>query len=414
MTPRPPRALYVHVPFCLSVCPYCDFVVVAGRLARRGAGGAIDAFVAAVHTELDLRADALDERFGAGRPALASVYLGGGTPSLLGVAQIADLLAHVDRRLGIATDAEVTIEANPGEPDRGDPAGFRAAGVNRLSLGVQSLVAGELRRLGRRHSAGDVGAAVRAARGARFHNISLDLLYDVPEQTMASWQQSLDMALEFAPDHISAYALTLDDPDREGLTGALGDHLPGRPGALRWRMQARAEQDEDRAAEQYELCESRLAGAGFERYELSNWAHPGHESRHNLAYWHREPVEAVGPGAHSFDGDRERRWNAASLAAYMAALAPAHGTAPRLPPGGVERLDAATAKAESLMVGLRLAEGIDAAWLADRDAGDVLAWGMALALLARQADRLRLTARGRLLGGELFARLLPDITPAAA
>ena len=158
-------------------------------------------------------------------------------------------------------------------------------------------------------------------------SVSLDLLYDVPGQGEETWAATLDAALALSPDHVSAYALTLDDPDAEGLTGPAGDHLPTQAGARRWRTKAIDEQDDDRAAAQYDIVVERLAAAGFRGYEISNWARPGHESRHNLAYWERRPYEAVGPGAHAFDG-ASRRWNAARLDGYLAALAPADGSEP--------------------------------------------------------------------------------------
>ena len=207
--------------------------------------------------------------------------------------------------------------------------------MNRLSLGAQAFDAGLLRRLGRRHRPEHVGAAVREAREAGIGSISVDLLYDVPGQSLEAWAATLDAAIALGVDHVSAYALTLDDPDAEGLTGPLGDHLPTTAGARRWRAAAAEAQDDDRAAAQYRLAVDRLGAAGFRGYEISNWARPGHESRHNLVYWRREPYEAVGPGAHAFDGSM-RRWNAARLDGYLAALAPGSGGARRvLPPGGV-------------------------------------------------------------------------------
>ncbi len=332
----PPAALYVHSPFCRSLCPYCDFVVYAGSAAR-GPRSMIPTYLRALDAELALRADALDVAFGpAGtdlRPPLASLYLGGGTPSLLPSEAIAAIIERVRVRFGLAPDAEVTLEANPGPDDRGDVAGFAAAGVTRLSIGAQSMDAAELRRLGRRHRPEDVVETVGRARAARIRNVSLDLLYDVPGQTLATWTASLEAALALVPDHVSAYALTLDDPDAEGLTGPLGDHLPTTPGARAWRKRAGAAQDEDRAAGAYALADAMLDAAGLPWYELSNWARPGAASRHNLAYWWRLPYEAVGPGAHAFDGE-DRRWNAARLDGWLGALDPPVG-APRLPPGGV-------------------------------------------------------------------------------
>ena len=406
-----PVALYIHVPFCLSICPYCDFVVVAGRAAR-GPANRLEAFLAAIHVELDLRADDLDTTVGSGRAPLSSIYLGGGTPSLLGPSQVCGLLDHVARRFGIARDAEITLEANPGRGDRGDLAGFRAAGVNRLSLGVQSLDPAELRTLGRRHGPADVTDAVAESRAARFRSVNLDLLYDVPGQSLRSWEWTLHAALRLEPDHVSAYALALDDPDAEGATSPLGDRLPLRPGAGAWRRRARPAQDEDRAADQYEMAERRLVAAGLRRYELSNWARRGHESRHNLAYWRCEAVEAVGPGAHAFDGALTRRWNAARLEPYIASLRPADGGPAALPPGGRERLDPATGRAEAAILGLRLRTGIDGAALLDPALAAGLEWGIEAGLV-EAGRRLRLTSRGRLLASELFVRLLPD-TPRAA
>ncbi len=440
--PQPPVGLYVHVPFCVSVCPYCDFAVVAGAKTR-GPRNRMDRFVAALLAELDLRADALDERFGpprdetsvdspergtavdrpgrgtaigprsasAGptRPPLRSAYLGGGTPSLLPTDALAEILARIQERYGLIPDAEVTLEANPGPDERGDAAAQRLAGVTRISLGAQSLIAEELPRLGRRHAPGDVVDAVAAARVAGIGSVNLDLLYDIPGQTLATWTESLERALELAPDHLSLYALTLDDPDAEGLTGPTGDHLPTSPGARRWRERARPAQDDDRAAAMYHLAVHRLAEAGLRGYELSNWARPGHESRHNLAYWERLPVEAVGPGAHAFDG-AVRRWNAARLDRYVAALAlpDGSGDSSRLPPGASEPpLDPAAAAAEALILGLRLDVGVPMTALLDPPFADSLTWASEAGLVEEIAHgRIRLTTSGRLLSNELFARLV--------
>jgi len=377
-----------------------------------------------VAVEVGLRADALDAAFGpprgadssgvgpAARPPLASVYLGGGTPSLVPVERVGELLALVERRFGLAAGAEITLEANPGVDEVGDLVGFRAAGVTRLSIGAQSLQQTELRRLGRRHRVADVADAVRLGRAARMASVSLDLLYDVPGQTATTWTATMEAALALEPDHVSAYALTLDDPDAEGLTGPLGDHLPGRPGALRWRAAAAREQDADRAADLYERLDDRLAAAGLPWYELANFARPGAESRHNLAYWRRLPYEAVGPGAHAFDGDRVRRWNAARLDAYLAALTPPDGTAPCLPPGGREALDERAVLTETAMLGLRLATGLDPEVATAPGLAAALAWGRAVGLVtdgepsAEGPARVMLTRRGRLLSNELFRRFV--------
>lgn len=395
--PQAPVALYVHFPFCLSICPYCDFVVYGGRAAR-GPQNRIDALVGALIVEIELRA--------AGGP-LASVYLGGGTPSLMSPEQVGWILVAADRNFGIAYDAEVTIEVNPGATERGDLAGFRSAGVNRLSIGAQSLAPAELKRLGRRHAPADIVDTVRAARLAGFDNVSLDLLYDVPGQTIGSWRDTLRGALDLEPQHISAYALTLDDPDAEGITGSLGDHLPTRSGARRWRQGATAEQDSDRAAEMYELADDQLAAAGLNWYELSNWARTDRQSRHNLAYWSGAAWDAVGPGAHAFDGAFTRRWNAARLDAYLAALLPTDGSQPTLPPGAFERSDLATAIAEQAILALRTRTGLRSEITDSSAFTDALAWGTEYRLLESVGSAVRLTRRGRLLSNEIFARLLP-------
>ncbi len=400
-SPAPPVALYVHVPFCLSICPYCDFVVYAGRTAR-GPASRVEAYLGALRAELDLRADALDAAPG-GRPPLRSVYLGGGTPSLLPARAVGTLLDHVRRRYGLAPGAEVTIEANPGLDERGDLAGFAAAGVTRLSLGAQSLHPAELRRLGRRHSPGDVADSISAARRAGIRSISADVLYDVPGQTAETWRDTLHGIVDAGVDHVSAYALTLDDPQAEGLTGLLGDHLPTRPGARAWRARAREEQDEDRAADLYAIADALLADAGLGWYEISNWARPGSESRHNLAYWRHAAYEAAGPGAHAFDGRSLRRWNAARLDRYVVALT---SDPPELPPGGEERLDPATFAAEEAILGLRLRDGIGAEMAAREDVAEALGWGRERGLVEDHGGRACLTLRGRLLSNELFGRIL--------
>ena len=401
----PPVALYLHIPFCVSLCPYCDFVVYAGAAAR-GPRARIAAFVDALHAELDLRADALDARFGRERPALETVYLGGGTPSLLSADAVAGILRQVGTRYGIAPGAEVTLEANPGPDERGDPSGLRAAGVTRLSLGAQSMSAAGLRRLGRRHRVVDVVTAVAAARAGGIESVSLDLLYDAPDSSLTDWIETLEAALALAPDHLSLYALTLDDPDAEGLTGPGGDHLPTTAGARRWRAAVRPRQDEDRAAAEYHHAVHRLERDGWRGYEISNWARPGHESRHNLVYWERRPYEAVGPGAHAFDG-ATRRWNAGRLEGYLAALAPANGRAPSLPPGDSEAIDPATEAAEAVILGLRTDRGVPLASAFEAPLEDAFGWALAAELVeVTPDDRIVLTTRGRLLSNELFSRLV--------
>jgi oxygen-independent coproporphyrinogen-3 oxidase len=278
--------------------------------------------------------------------------------------------------------------------------------VTRLSIGAQAMSASGLRRLGRRHRVVDVVRAVAEARQGGIDSISLDLLYDAPDATLVDWIETLDAALALEPDHLSLYALTLDDPDAEGLTGPGGDHLPTTVGARRWRAAARLVQDEDRAAAEYHHAVHRLAKDGWHGYEISNWARPGHESRHNLVYWERRPYEAVGPGAHAFDGVT-RRWNAARLDGYLAALSPADGRVPTLPPGGSEAIDPATAAAEQVILGLRTDRGVPLSASRTPPLDDAFGWALAAELLdVVDDDRIVLTTRGRLLSNELFSRLV--------
>jgi oxygen-independent coproporphyrinogen-3 oxidase len=409
LLPAPPAGLYVHVPFCVSHCPYCDFVVVAGREAR-GPANRIGRFLEALEVELNLRADAHDARWGrpgqGARRPLDSLYLGGGTPSLLPGDAIARLVELIRERFGLAPDAEITLEANPRPDERGDGHAIHDAGVTRLSIGAQSMDLAELRRLGRRHTPEDVGATVVEARAAGIDSVSLDLLYDVPGGTLETWAHTLDAALALEPDHLSLYALTLDDPDAEGITGPGGDHLPTASGARRWRDRARLDQDDDRAAAMYELADRRLAAAGFAWYEISNWARPGHRSRHNLGYWEGRPWDAIGPGAHAFDGVT-RRWSAARLDGYLAALVPGDDGAPRLPPGGTEPLDPERRDAEAAMLALRTAAGLPEAALGSDRLEPALRWGLEANLIERAAQgRLVLTRSGRLLANEVFVRLI--------
>lgn len=397
-TPRAPVALYVHFPFCLSVCPYCDFVVYAGRAAR-GQSNQIERFVDALLIEIAIRSQPT---------SLASVYLGGGTPSLMSARDVGRILGAADASFGIAPGAEVTIEVNPALADRGDLAGFRAAGVNRVSIGAQSFDSAELRTLGRRHSPADIGATVAEARAAGMSSVSLDLLYDVPTQTLDSWRVSLEGALSLQPDHVSAYALTLDVPDPAGPATESDDHLRPSAGATRWRARARREQDEDRAAEMYELADDLLARAGVRWYEISNWSRAGHESRHNLAYWTSEPWEAVGPGAHSFDGGLTRRWNAARLDGYVAAL-----ESGRLPPGDKHTNTAAEADAERAILRLRTVAGLPHEMSQRPEFRSAVSWAIGNGLLEENEEGVRLTRRGRLLSNELFSRLLAPAEVAA-
>jgi oxygen-independent coproporphyrinogen-3 oxidase len=275
-------------------------------------------------------------------------------------------------------------------------------------MGAQSLRDADLRALARGHTASEVRAAFRDARAAGFDNVSLDLIYAVPGQTLGSWRSVLRRAVAMQPDHLSLYALQLAMAPDEWAAAP-------RPGALRWRRRVAARQDDGLAAAQYAVAEEALEAAGYRHYELSSWARPGRESRHNGAYWERRPYTGLGAGAHSFDGGM-RSWNVRDLDRFMAVT-----EAGERPVAGSERLDEPTAAFEAMALGLRRVEGMSRAAFA-REFGDdpTARFGPALnqsvdaGLLAIDADRLSLTARGRLLASEVLIGLLPDQADAAS
>jgi putative oxygen-independent coproporphyrinogen III oxidase len=370
--------IYVHCPYCRTKCPYCDFNVAIHREDR------IAPFVAALRAELS-RYAALPW---AGRVPAGSLFLGGGTPSLLPAEAVAALLADARRGLGLAPDAEVTLEANPEGLDPERLRAFRTAGVTRLSLGVQALDDALLRRLGRTHSAADAEAAFRAARAAGVENVSVDLLYACPGQDLAAWMRTLDAVLAWAPEHLSAYALTLEPATPFGRRPPAG--LP----------------DEDLHVAQFDALVERAERSGLERYEISNFARPGRRSRHNLGYWRREDYVGLGPGAHGAFGPMrywtlrsEPRWRAAVLAGAFAIE-------------GWERLSERQIAAERIVLGLRLAEGVPVAWL-ERHCADAPAGGrpdlaryQAAGLMAVRDGQVALTDRGVLVSDAIFAELV--------
>ena len=381
----PTHHLYLHVPFCRLVCAYCDFVTVGGR------GAEIPRYVEALLREVALR------------PAsgqLATIYFGGGTPSLLpaeGVARVVD--AAIDR-WGTAP-TEVSLEANPSSREAPDWSGLRAAGVNRISLGIQSLRDRELHALARGQTAEEGLAAYSAVRAAGFDNVSIDLIYGIPGQSLADWRRGLSLALALAPDHLSLYALELALAPDEWAA-------PPRPGALRWRQRMVHRQDDGLAASQYQLAEELLEAPGFRHYELSSWARPGFESRHNSAYWERRAYTGVGAGAHSFDG-ATRSWNERDLDRYLA-----RAEAGERPVAGGEELDEATRAFEAVALGLRRVAGVSrAAFAAEFGRDPVDRYPVAVeeatkaGLLEVADDAIRLTPRGRLFANEALVAFAP-------
>ena len=380
-----PFALYVHVPWCRHVCPYCDFNVYASAEPPEAP------YVEALATELATRAQSAPWQ---GR-GLRSVYLGGGTPSLLSVEAVAKVIEAAARAFGLAPGAEVSIEANPAGLGVERLAGYRAAGVTRLSLGAQSFTPTHLRTLGRDHTVEDIAAAVGAARDAGLDNVSLDLIFGVPGGTVAEWEADLAAALALRPPHVSAYSLTYEEATP----------------FFTWRAKGRiAPVGEDDEAAMAEAAGDALEAAGLARYEISSWARPGYESRHNLAYWDGSDYLGIGAGAHSFAATPAPGWRFANErlpARYVAAVA-ATGTAV----ASEERLTEAQARAEFCFTGLRQVAGIDTAAFRQRFGCDVEAafpHGARLVaddLVQRTGGRLRLTARGLRFADTVAARFL--------
>ena len=278
-------ALYLHIPFCRQRCSYCDFNTYTTL------GGLKDAYVAALAAEIQ-QVGAQAAAAGQSRPAVRTVFFGGGTPSLLSPTQLATVLGAAGAAFTLDEDAEITLEANPGTVTAGYLASIRSLGINRISYGVQSALPDELALLGREHDFAAAVEAVALARAAGFDNLNLDLIYGLPGQSAADWARTLDAVLSLAAAepivaHISLYCLTIE---------------PGTP-MQRWLHNGTiAAPDPDTAADQYELAGERLAAAGFGHYEISHWARPGRECRHNVVYWRNEPYLGLGAGAHGLAG----------------------------------------------------------------------------------------------------------------
>jgi len=375
-----PIGLYVHFPFCAARCPYCAFYFVVGRKAER------DPWVGAIASEIERAAS--DPRFTGRR--VETIYFGGGTPSLLAPSTVERLLRVVHGAFDVSGEAEISLESNPDGLDAERLAGLRAAGVNRLTLGWQSFDDGRLRRLGRTHTAAENAAAMRLARAAGFENVAADLMFGLPGQSAEDWQRELGEASALGPDHVSAYELTMEEGTRfHERRGRLD--LPG----------------EDARAEMFEAADDVLSEVGIVRYEISNFARPGRECRHNLSGWRSGDCLGVGPSAASHVGSA--RWtNVRDLDAWLAAIAAGETVA-----NEPEVLDEETWAAEDLYLGLRTVAGIDAesrlarvpapaaARLRDR-----IDRATATGLVARDGPTIRLTRRGFLLADTVFEGIL--------
>jgi len=391
-----PTSLYLHIPFCRHRCGYCDFNTYAGL------DNLIPAYTDALIAEAEWLAAAAGERL-----PVHTIFLGGGTPSLLPLEAMRRLLQALHAAYDVAADAEISLEANPGTLSPDYLAGLRAAGFNRISLGVQSASPHELLVLEREHDFSDVVNSVKWARQAGFENLNLDWIFGLPGQSLASWQRNLELAIGLAPEHLSLYALSIEhgtpfkELDTRGLLA-----LP----------------DGDAAAEMYELADSMLGGAGFVQYEISNWAKPGTDGqplacRHNLQYWRNLPYAGLGAGAHGFWAGH-RTANVLAPAAYIKRMREAvqaggarAAQLPRTPAtASAEQVDAHREMGETMMMGLRLVrEGVSQTGFAERF-GSTLeqAYGRSIralqqrGLLETASGVLRLTQQGRLLGNQVF------------
>jgi len=398
IVPNSGMGLYVHVPFCKTKCPYCDFNT------YQGIENLIEPFLPAITSEITCWGDAL------AHPPVKSVFFGGGTPSYLPPGDIERILVAIQSSFQVDPTAEISIEANPGDLDEAACAGILNQGVNRLSIGVQSLDNDLLNLLGRRHQASEAVEAFQSARQAGFDNVNLDLMYGLPNQSMKQWQKTLSSLIELTPEHISLYALTIEE---------------GTP-MHRWATEGKIpEPDSDLAADMYQHAREVLAEAGYHHYEISNWSLPDRACEHNLVYWENGPYLGVGPGAHSRLGDY-RFWTVLSPRDYntKAATWADSGSRPLadlvetalqgIPTlGGWEHLSLETTCSETMFLGLRLLDGLnlsEASAIAGTDLAKKFQTPIQeclnLGLLEQDGDCLKLTMQTYLVANQAFTRFL--------
>ena len=386
-----PLAIYIHIPFCQRKCPYCDFITYAGR------EGQYDAFVEA------LARDIIETGRALGRPQVRTVFLGGGTPTVLEPYHLQSIFQALHTGFDILPDAEITSEANPGTVDVSRFETLRALGVNRLSMGVQSFDNEELRFLGRIHTADEARAAFDLARRVGFENINLDFMFGLPEQSPETWRHTLQTAIDLQTEHLSLYSLTVE------------------PGTALAAWVARGQvsaPDPDLAADLYEMAQEALAAAGFVQYEISNWARgpvgddqlPRFASRHNVVYWRNEPYLGFGPGAHGWYGG-VRRAVVNDVGDYIRRVEAGESYWSMEEPIPTE-----LEMGETMMLGLRLVgAGVERAAFRQRFGMDVtevypdqISSLLAAELIELTPDRVRLTPQALLIGNEVFATFLPD------
>ncbi len=386
-------SIYLHIPFCTHRCAYCDFNTYAGQ------EGSIPAYVEALQNELQAAGS------GSSSPrSVGTVFFGGGTPSLMTPSQFESILQAISTHFALSPSAELTFEANPGTVSADGLAQLRRAGMNRISFGVQSANAEELRMLERTHSFSDVINAVKWARQAGFDNLNLDLIYALPEQTLQTWQVTLQRALALHPEHLSLYALTLEHGTPFGRWASRG--LLPLP-------------DPDLAADMYEWSADFLAQQGYVQYEISNWALPGRECQHNLQYWRNLEYLGIGAGAHGYAGS-VRYSNILRIKSYIDRLSQVPSSKSQFPltPATVNQHKNTPRDdmQETMMTGLRLTgEGVSASVFQERfgvalpdafgkEIDELLGFG----LLEWADQSLRLSERGRLLGNQVFMRFVGE------
>jgi oxygen-independent coproporphyrinogen-3 oxidase len=360
--------IYVHIPFCLTRCGYCDFNAYAGLDSLK------PRYLRALMHETTLAGPAWHGT------DIASVFLGGGTPTTLEPDQLDGLLAHIRATFSVAPRAEITVEANPDTVDEVRLEALRAAGFARLSLGAQSFDRRVLASLERVHEPESVARAIVAARRAGYANLNVDLIYGAQGETLASWERTLSETIDLAPEHVSAYALTIEPATPLGRKVASG---------------AAPQPDPDLQADMFGLACGLLGDAGYRHYEISNWARPGYECRHNLGYWERRPYAGLGAGAHGYRDD-VRWWNVRPPEAYMEQV-----ESGQLPIGGSESLEPSDAYLEEVFLKLRILEGVPSSWFEPSRFERFLAIG----LLLEDDGRLVPTERGMLLLNEIVLAL---------
>jgi oxygen-independent coproporphyrinogen-3 oxidase len=376
--------LYIHIPFCFRKCPYCAF------FSQEPTRDDLDCYFNLLRDEMLIRSTAISSH-----SEVTSIYFGGGTPSLMKPHQIGGLLECAGKHFNIGSSAEITLEANPGTIDLHRLADFRQAGINRLSLGIQSFDDRMLTTLGRIHTSQQSLQAFEDARTAGFDNIGIDLINSLPGQTAEMWQSELEQAIELTPEHLSVYGLTIEEDTPFATKYANSTQVP----------------DQDQSADMFETADNLLTSRGYEHYEIANYALPGRRSVHNSGYWHRDGYLGLGAGAHSLlkdDGFGTRRCNISNLDAYSTALQ--NGC---LAEDEVMSLAYDDAVAEIMFLGLRMADGVSFCGFRDsfgRELKDVFGQQIAdlaaKGLITEHSSGIKLTRRGMLLSNQVFQQFL--------